>query len=76
LAQIEKTRQKLDFKKIVKLTDPALCLQQFDTFLVVSSCNDRKWKSSEYAGTCMEKLMKSHQGNLFLVGFSYLEPLC
>jgi hypothetical protein len=33
-------------------------------------------KICKFADICMEKLVKSHQVNSFLVGFSYLEPLC
>ena len=39
-------------------------------------CKDRKQKLWESAETCLEKFVKSHQVNLFLVGFSDLEPLC
>ena len=31
-AKWQKTRQKLDFKKIVRLTDHTYCLEQFDNF--------------------------------------------
>ena len=73
--KLKKTRQKLDLKKR-EVDELGVWLQQFNTFLIVSSCNDRKRKSYEFERTCTEKVVKSHQGNLFLVGFSYLEPLC
>ena len=41
-----------------------------------SASSDRKRKFCELLKTCMEKLVKSHQRNLFLAGFCYLEPLC
>ena len=53
-----------------------LCLQRFNKFWISSPGNDRKRKLYESAETCKEKFVKSHQGNLFLVGFSHLEPLC
>jgi hypothetical protein len=37
---------------------------------------DWKRKLWESAETCLEKFVKSHQMNLFLVDFSNLEPLC
>ena len=60
LGQISKTRQKLDFKKNPEIVGSGLCLQKFDTFVIVSSCNDRKRNLYEFAGTCTEKLVKSH----------------
>ena len=38
--------------------------------------NDRKRKSSDFAETCLEKFVKSRQVNLFLAGFSHIEPQC
>ena len=35
-----------------------------------------KRKQFEYAGICMEKIVKSLWVNLFLAGLSHLEPLC
>ena len=31
---------------------------------------------SEFAKTCLENFVKSHEVNLFLAGLSYMEPLC
>ena len=36
----------------------------------------RKLHICEYAETYMKKLVKSHQVNFFLAGFSFLESLC
>ena len=44
-----KKRQKLDFKKLVKLTGSYLCLHKFDRFWIWSTSNDRKWKVCESA---------------------------
>ena len=64
---------KNEIKKIRENDGSYLYLQRFDKFLL---CNDRKRKLFEYAGICMEKLVKSLWMNLFLAGFSHLEPLC
>jgi hypothetical protein len=38
--------------------------------------NDQQQNLCESAATLLEKIVKPHQGNSFLVGFSNLEPLC
>ena len=35
-----------------------------------------KGKMCKFADICMEKLVKSHQVNLFLAYFTYLKPQC
>ena len=64
----------LCFKKIVKLTGytnmPATVWEIWIVF------SDRKRWLSEFDGTCLKNLVKSHQVNLFLAGFRRLKPLC
>ena len=40
------------------------------------ACNERKRKLCESSETWLEKFVRSHQVNLFSVGFSHLEPMC
>jgi hypothetical protein len=57
---------KNEIQKIRENDGSYLFLQRFDNFFI---CNDRKRKLFEYAGICMEKLVKSHCVNLFFGGF-------
>jgi hypothetical protein len=41
-----------------------------------SACNIRRRKWIESTENCNEKIVKSHQENLFLANLNYLEPLC
>ena len=58
--------------KICELNWSYLCPQQFDTFW--NKANYPKRKLCESAKS-LEKIVKSLQVNLFLAGFSHLEPL-
>ena len=66
---------KMRFKKFVKMTDHTCSCNDLTNFWYETR-NDRKRKLFEYAGIWMEKLVKSLWVNLFLAGFSHLEPLC
>ena len=66
---------KMRFKKFVKMTDHTCSCNDLTNFWYETR-NERKWKLFEYAGLWFEKLMKSLWVNLFLAGFSHLEPLC
>ena len=73
--QVTKTRQKLH-KKICEIDWSHLCLQPCDKFQICSSCKHRKRKWCKSAEINLQKFVKSHQVNLFLAGFSNLEPPC
>ena len=64
---------KMRFKKFVKLTGYTYARNSLTNWC---ARNDRERKSSEFTKTCLEKFVKSHHVNLFLAGFSYLEPTC
>ena len=77
LCQTSKTRQKYDWK-VREIDGSYLCLQQFDKCSIWSIRNDRKRKLFEYSQTqtCMKKIVKAFQVNLFLAGCSHLKPMC
>ena len=71
LGQKAKTRQKLDFKKIVKLTDHSYACKSLIKFSYESrACYDRKQKLCQSAETYWNCL----QVNLISAGFSNFEP--
>ena len=53
-----------------------MCSQWSDKFWMWSACNREKRKSTEFSKTSLEKFVKSNRVNLFLAGFSHLDPLC
>ena len=60
---------------------PKIGLKKLSNWLVIliliwSNWKERKRKLCESIETCKEKFVKSHQVNLFLAGFSLLEPQC
>ena len=62
-------------KKIVKLTDHTCACNDLTNFECGAQVT-RNGSLCQFAATCMEKLVKSLVVNLFLAGFSLLEPLC
>ena len=59
-----------------EIEEQYMCSQWSDKFWMWSACNREKRKSTEFSKTSLEKFVKSNRVNLFLAGFSHLDPLC
>ena len=62
-------------QKFMKLTDHACAYNYLTNFEYEGHAMTENRKLRKSAETCIEKLMKSHQVDLFLAGFSHLESL-
>ena len=70
-----KNPPKITFEKIVKLSGHTCVCNNLTSFeCEVHKNRKRKWCKS--AENCFEKLVKSHQVNLFLAYFTHLKPQC
>ena len=69
----QKTRQKLDFKNLVKLPDPTCAFKQFDNFQVCNACNHRKQKSCKSAENRFRKISKITSSEIIFGGLLSFE---